>query len=54
MLVIRDDLGVAWCYDKVTSRIRCANDETENAGYECVSLEDGIRVLNELEYLTYP
>ncbi len=54
MNIIRDDLGTPWYYDEATAHIRCVADDTEGAGYDCASFEDGVRILNELGYLTYP
>ncbi len=50
MIIVRDDLGYAWYF--ADGRITCVGDDTPNGGYACESLEAGVRILNELEYLT--
>ena len=50
-IYIRDDEGYAWYFDE--GRIRCFGDDGVLAnGYECDSLEEGIWILNEADYIT--
>lgn len=57
-LYIRDDLGHAWYFDGKRIRLVLADlelegtDEFDENGYDCDSLEDGIRILNEGGYIS--
>ena len=54
-IYIRDDDGRAWHFDKNACRIKCVAGELEGTpdnGYECYTLEDGVRVLNMHGYIT--
>ena len=50
-IYIRDDNGHAWYF--AGSRIRCvAADDTPDNGYLCSGLDEGVKVLNDLGYIT--
>ena len=54
-LYIRDDLGHAWYFDGTRIKMRLedlAPELVTDNGYDCKSLEDGIRILNEEGYIT--
>lgn len=59
-LYIRDDLGHAWYFHPKEKRMRLvladleadSREEFEGNGYDCESLEDGIRLLNEMGYIS--
>ena len=59
-IYIRDDLGHAWYYCPKSKKIKNVladmeantEEELEENGYFCDSLEHGIRLLNEFGYIT--
>ena len=51
ILFVLDDLGYAWFFKDGRIQLEESADIPDN-GYDCESLEDGIRLLNEYGYIT--